>query len=180
MADEDLDMGEETTSTAPAKKGLMGGFLPMLLKWIAIAIGAIIVIVTVVVITLNVMGGNTTAQQTIPIAEEYSGRRETLDWFQAVGTIRTRTSDAVPASVMVEVVLGYRKEDKAASTEITERLVEIKDFLRRYFTEKTAAELQPMNEEKLKIEIRNAINDDILSNSKIRDVRFLSLEVIEQ
>lgn len=180
MADEDLGMDENTASAGPAKKGLMGGLLPTLLKWIAIAIGAIIVIVTVVVITLHVVGGNTTAQTTIPVAQEYSGRRETLDWFTSIGSIRTKTSDAVPASVLVEVVLGYKKDDKSAATEITARLIEIKDFLRRYFTEKRADDLRPMNEEKLKIEIRNSINDDILSNSKIKDVRFLSLEVIEQ
>ena len=44
----------------------------------------------------------------------------------------------------------------------------------------TAEDLRPRNEEKRRIEIRNAINDDILSSSKIRDVRFLSLQIIEQ
>jgi len=32
----------------------------------------------------------------------------------------------------------------------------------------------------LKIELRNAINDEILSGSKIRDVSFQQLDVIEQ
>ena len=58
--------------------------------------------------------------------------------------------------------------------------IEIKDYLRRYFTELTVEDLRPRNEEKRRIEIRNAINDDILSSSKIRDVRFLSLQIIEQ
>ena len=73
-----------------------------------------------------------------------------------------------------------KKADKAASTEITQRQIEIKDYLRRYFTELTVEDLRPRNEEKRRIEIRNAINDDILSSSKIRDVRFLSLQIIEQ
>ena len=41
-------------------------------------------------------------------------------------------------------------------------------------------ELKPQNEQKLKIELRNAINDEILSSSKIKDVSFQQLDVIEQ
>ncbi|HAH63334.1 MAG TPA: flagellar basal body protein FliL, partial [Treponema sp.] len=85
-----------------------------------------------------------------------------------------------PASVVVNIALGYKKDDKATATEITERKIELTDFLRRYFTEKTIAELKPQNEQKLKIELRNAINDEILSNSKIRDVSFQQLDVVEQ
>jgi flagellar FliL protein len=97
-----------------------------------------------------------------------------------LGQIRTKSSDILPASIVVEVVLGYKLDDKATASEITSRQIEIKDFLRRYFTEKTSLELRPSNEDKLRVEIRNSINDDILSTTKIRDVRFLSLEVIEQ
>jgi flagellar FliL protein len=97
-----------------------------------------------------------------------------------LGQIRTKSSDILPASIVVEVVLGYKLDDKTTASEITSMQIEIKDFLRRYFTEKTSLELRPSNEDKLRVEIRNSINDDILSTTKIRDVRFLSLEVIEQ
>ncbi|HOT63377.1 MAG TPA: flagellar basal body-associated FliL family protein, partial [Treponemataceae bacterium] len=63
-------------------------------------------------------------------------------------------------------------------TELSARLVELKDFLRTFFTRKTAAELK--NEDKIKIEIRNAINDNILSKSKIKDVRFTQYDIVEQ
>ena len=116
----------------------------------------------------------------IPVSQEYGSKREVLDWYTSLGQVSTKTSDAIPASVIVEVVLGYKQADKAASTEITQRQIEIKDYLRRYFTELTVEDLRPRNEEKRRIEIRNAINDDILSSSKIRDVRFLSLQIIEQ
>jgi len=119
-------------------------------------------------------------QTATPISQDYVGRREVLDWYTSLGSIRTKTSDAIPASVVVDVVLGYKSQDKITSAEITSRQIEIKDFLRRFFTEKTASELKPQNEDKLRIEIRNTINDDILSTSKIKDVRFLSLDVIEQ
>ena len=179
--DDDLDLGDDGgAAAAPKKKGGGGGFLPTLLKFVALGLGAVILIVTVVIVTMKIMGGNNTQQAVVPVTEEYSTNRELLDWYTSLGTLRTKTSDSMPASVMVEVVLGYKKEDKATSTEITQRSIELKDFLRRYFTQKTAEELAPQNEENLKIEIRNAINDQILSSSKIKDVRFMQLDVISQ
>ena len=181
MANESMDFEDnETTGESEKKSKGLGGLLPTLLKWVAIVLGAIILIVTVVVITMKIVGGNTSQQAVIPVSQEYGSKREVLDWYTSLGQISTKTSDSIPASVIVEVVLGYKQADKAASTEITQRQIEIKDYLRRYFTELTVEDLRPRNEEKRRIEIRNAINDDILSSSKIRDVRFLSLQIIEQ
>ena len=181
MANESMDFEDnETTGESEKKSKGLGGLLPTLLKWVAIVLGAIILIVTLVVITMKIVGGNTSQQAVIPVSQEYGSKREVLDWYTSLGQVSTKTSDAIPASVIVEVVLGYKQADKAASTEITQRQIEIKDYLRRYFTELTVEDLRPRNEEKRRIEIRNAINDDILSSSKIRDVRFLSLQIIEQ
>lgn len=183
MADEDtsLDDNDLDSSVGGKKKSKgMGGLLPTLLKWIAIVIGAIILIVTVVVITMKVMGTNNTATVAVPVSPEYTSKRELLSWYNSIGSIKTKTCDEVPASVIVEVVLGYKVDDKTTATEITQRQIEIKDFLRRYFTGKTTAELRPNNEAKLQMEIRNTINDDILSTSRIKDVKFLTLDVLEQ
>ncbi len=181
MANESMDFEDnETTGESEKKSKGIGGLLPTLLKWVAIVLGAIILIVTVVVITMKIVGGNAPQQAVIPVSSEYGSKREVLDWYTSLGQVSTKTSDAIPASVIVEVVLGYKQADKAASTEITQRQIEIKDYLRRYFTELTVEDLRPRNEEKRRIEIRNAINDDILSSSKIRDVRFLNLQIIEQ
>ena len=140
----------------------------------------VITVIFISVLCSCISGGNTSQQAVIPVSQEYGSKREVLDWYTSLGQVSTKTSDAIPASVIVEVVLGYKQADKAASTEITQRQIEIKDYLRRYFTELTVEDLRPRNEEKRRIEIRNAINDDILSSSKIRDVRFLSLQIIEQ
>ncbi|MBQ5999886.1 MAG: flagellar basal body-associated FliL family protein [Treponema sp.] len=181
MADDGLDGLEEGgASFSPSKKGGMGGALPGLLKWVAIALGAIILIVVIVVVTFNILSKNTPSTPSVPISDEYVTQREILDWYTSLGAIRTKTSDDISASVVVDIALGYKKDDKATSTEITQRNIELKDFLRRYFTEKTIAELKPQNEQKLKIELRNAINDEILSTSKIKDISFLQLDVLEQ
>ena len=182
MSDEGLNIndGAMETGSSPKKKGGIGAIFPTLLKWCAIVVGAIILVVTVVVITMKIMNSNTPATTAIASTEEITTKREQLDWYTSLQQIRTKTNDPIPASVLVDVVLGYKKDDKATSTEITSRNVEIRDFLRRYFTGKSSLELKPGNEEALRIEIRNTINDDILSTSRIKDVRFLSLEVIEQ
>lgn len=175
--DINLEGGEAGAGDGQGRK--KGGMLPQLLKWVAVVLGALVFIVTVVVVTVNIMGGAGNNQTDIPVSEEYTVLREELGWFQsAIGTIQTRTSDVPPASVVVDIALGYGIDDKITSSELTGRIVELKDFLRSFFQKKTADDLR--NEEKIKIEIRNSINDNILSKSKIKDVRFTKYEIVEQ
>ena len=55
MADDGLDGLDEESSGGSAKKGGIGGLIPSLLKWIAIALGAIILIVVIVVVTMKIV-----------------------------------------------------------------------------------------------------------------------------
>lgn len=114
--------------------------------------------------------------------EEYRFvENEEFDWYKHIGTIQTFTSEEPPATVKATVYLGYKKDDKATSAEIIENQIEIKEFLRVYFRGKSASELKNVNnEEKFKIEIRNGINDRILSKSKIREIKFEQLDIVEQ
>lgn len=184
MADDEelnLDDGGAGVS-APAKKG-GSGLLPNLLKWIVIGIAAVIVIVVVSLVTvkLTMKGSAGNSFNPASVTEEDTGPREYYDWYKSIGTIQTFTSDNPPATVRVNVLLGYKKEDKACSTEITNTSVEIKEFLRLYFRSKSASELKiAENEAKFKIEIKNGINDTVLSSSKIRSVSFDQLDVVEQ
>ena len=182
MADEGAadDLGGEFGGDAPAKKGGIGGLFSGLLKWILIAVAGVILVVTIVIITNKITNSGGKNQVSAPVSEEYSARREEYDWYTSIDQIRTQTSDSIPANVSVTVAFGYKKDDKQASTEITARRIEIIDFLRRFFSEKTTEELRPQNEEQLKQQIRDQINDDILSNSRIRAVKFTAKDVIQQ
>lgn len=182
MADDDDILDDGGSGGASEKKGGLGGLLSGLLKWVIIALAAIIVIVVIVVVTMKIAGKNATRVTAIPTSEEYvSGQREIYDWYTSLGLIQTTTSDDPPATVRVDVALAYKKDDKTTSTEITQRTVELKAFLRRYFSSKTAAELRnAANEDALENEIKNGINDKILSSSRIRDVVFQQKDVIEQ
>ncbi len=183
MADEEeLNLDDGDSGSAPAKKGGGGGLLSGLLKWIIIGLAAIIVIVVVVVVTVKITSNNKTTAQAIPASEEYvSGQREIYDWYTSLGLIQTTTCDEPPATVRIDVALAYKKDDKLTSTEITQRQVELKSFLRRFFNSKTSSEIRNANnEDALENEIKNGINDKILSSSRIRDVVFLQKDVIEQ
>lgn len=181
MADEDEINLDDNGSSSSEKKGGLGGVFSSLLKWIIIGLSAIIVIVVVVVITVKITGKNSTAVTAIPASEEYvSGQREIYDWYQSLGVIQTTSADNPPATIRVDIALGYKKDDKATSTEITQRTVELKAFLRRYFNGKTAYDLRAANEDAILNEIRNGINDKILSSSRIRAVEFQQKDVIQQ
>ncbi|MCH5294639.1 MAG: flagellar basal body-associated FliL family protein [Treponema sp.] len=174
------DLGDDLGGSSGGKKGGLKGVVPGLLKWILIGVGAVILIVTIVVITTLILNKGGKKQTFIPVSEEYTTQREDYDWYTSLDQIRTSTSDAMPASVSVTIALGYKKDDKAASAEITSRRIEIIDFLRRFFSEKTVEELKPQNEEVLKQQIRDQINDDILSNARIRAVMFTAKDVVQQ
>ncbi|MGP1454370.1 MAG: flagellar basal body-associated FliL family protein [Treponema sp.] len=182
MADEnenlavDSDMSEGLAESPIKSKKT--GLISRLLKYIALVLAALIFIVTVVVITVNLMAKKGKSHSEYPIAEQYRDSRELLQWYSAIGQIKALTMDTVPGTVIVNIELGYPTNDKATPQELTARLVELKDFLRSYFQNKSIAELR--QEEKIKIEIRNEINDNILSKTKIKGVAFTQYDIIEQ
>lgn len=110
----------------------------------------------------------------IPSADDYKSDAAVYSW---TSDYEIKTNNADGAGVTVAVVLGYKLDDKATSTEIIARDVELREYLRRFFMGKTSAELSPKNEDNLKMEIRNGINDFILSSSKIRAVAIKSLDI---
>jgi len=184
MADnpDDLDLeGSETVSTdAPSKKasGLVA-LLPNLLKFAAIGLGALIFIVTVSVITYRLLSGSGASQTVVSVTEAYQPKRPQLSWFTTIGVIRTRTKDPTPYSVVVNVLLGYDLDSKVAQNELTNRLYELKDFVRTFFSLKTASELKPENESQLKLEMRTMLNERLLNDARIREILFQQLDVVE-
>ena len=85
-----------------------------------------------------------------------------------------KTADG--AAVSLSVSFGYKTDDKATFTEIMAQEDIIAVYLRQFIAQKSAADLSPKNDDTLKTEIRNAVNDEILSSSHIHAVRFNSLK----
>jgi len=180
--DLDLEGDGAPDSGGPAKKGGgLGNLLPTILKFVAIGIGALIFIITVCVITYNIMnkGGKSQTVLQDPTSP-YSGKRPEYNYYDMIGSITTKTKDFPSAStVTVEMIIGYDLNDLNASAELVSRRYELRDFVRRYFTGKYASDLVPEREEELKKEIREMLNTRFLDTARARIILFNRLDVSE-
>ena len=177
----DLEGGDSQLESSTKKRSGLMALLPRLLKFVAIGLGALIFIVTVAVITYNIMnrGGKNQTAIADP-ASPYRPERQEYTIFASIGSVRTRTKDTSSSyAVIVDMVIGYDLNDKKAQSELTSRQYELRDFVRSYFSGKYHMELLPENETRLKKEIVEYINQRILAKSKIRDVFFNQLDVTE-
>jgi flagellar FliL protein len=182
MGDDDgLDLGGDDVTgidSAGKKSGGLSGLLPNLLKFVAIGLGALIFIVTVAAITYKILSNRGESQTVIDPTSEYVGTRPQYATFNLIGQMSTRTRDQTH-TVVVDMVIGYDLNNNAASTELTARVVQLRDFTRQYFSSKYYAELEPENEAKLKQEIREMLNTRYLDIAKIREIYFIKLDVME-
>jgi len=181
MSDSDdleLDGGDGPGIDAPKKTSGLAALLPNLLKFVAIGLGAMIFIITVSVITYNILNRGGQSQTVIPANSPFVGSRPQYSVFTSIGLIRTSTRDPNPYSVVVDMIVGYDLNDNAASTEMTGRLYELRDFVRTYFRSKTADDLKPENEPRLKQEIVELLNTKVLNSAKARIILFNQLDVM--
>ncbi|MDR1867613.1 MAG: flagellar basal body-associated FliL family protein [Treponema sp.] len=184
MADaDDIDLNAEEAEGAEEgakkKSNKLALLLPNLLKFVAIGLAAVLFIVTIVIITFNILNKNSRSQTVLPEESVYNTTHQQYQWSTIVGTVRATTRDPVPWAVTVDVVLGYQQNNAAAQAEIVNRQYELRDFIRNYFSSKRAEELTPENEITLKQEIIERLNTRILTNAKILVVTFNQLSVSE-
>ncbi len=188
MSDEEFypeeDGGEGESTAAAGKKKI--GFLPAvvidILKWSAIVIGAIIFIVVVVVITVNTMGGG--SQATVSRLPQHSEFEQTaleeLEWFGQIGDIRGSTADQVRRTFIISPHIGYTTGSDRTLQELIRRQIQIHETIAVYFSSRPVVELQGVeNRERVKRELREAINRIMSSEAQIRDVAFTRYEFIE-
>ncbi|GHU09147.1 hypothetical protein FACS1894151_06340 [Spirochaetia bacterium] len=178
-SDIDLEDGDAPAPEGGSAKKTSGlaALLPNLLKFVAIGLGALIFIVTVVIITVNLMsGGGKSQTAAAQPASAYAADTKTYSYSKIIGMVRTQTSDG-KHMVSVDLAMGYDENDKNIASELTARQYELKDFVRNFFKNKSASELE--NEERIKTEILENINTRILTKSKIRKVTFDQLDVTE-
>jgi len=180
---DDIEGGDAPEGASPAKKksGGMGNILPTILKFVAIGLGATVFIVTVSIITVNIVNSKGASQTVISDpSSPYVGKRPEYAYYDMLGSITVRTSDyPVSVSVTVDMIIGYDLSDSAASLELVSRRFELRDLIRRYFAQKTAAELAPEREDTLKAEIREMLNTRFLDSRGARIILFNRLDVME-
>lgn len=109
-------------------------------------------------------------------ADDYTSEKEVYSWSPEFFA-KNKTADG--AEVSFSVCFGYKSYDDTTPAEIEKCKDVIPDYLHRYIAEKSVADFSPKNEEALKSEIENAINDEIFISGRVRDVRFVNLNVAE-
>ena len=116
MSDEQQDLNLEDVGAGaedvggPRRGGLLSGMLLNILKWAAIGIGAIIIVVTTTVITFRVLNKGT--PRTSPPFPAYAAKTQPLASYDDIEQIRGQTADETPAVFLLQVSLGYDPADK--------------------------------------------------------------------
>ena len=107
---------------------------------------------------------------TVPSSENISQNRDVLSWSKEIAA-ENKASDG--GKVSLSVVLAYT--DKNTAAEITAQNDIIAVYLKNLISQKTTADFSPKNEAALQAEIRDYINDNIITG-RVRDVRFMELD----
>ncbi len=167
---EDVGAGAEDVS-GPRRGGLLSGMLLTILKWAAIGIGAVIIVVTTTIITVRIASKGNNPQGLAAISPAYAGKSEPLASFDDIEQIRGQTADDPPAIFLMQVSLGYDPKDKQISVEIGNRRREIQDLILKTISQKKAAELAPAQYGVVQNELKDLINM-VMQNGKVQSVMF--------
>jgi len=184
MADEQQDMNLEDVGAGveeaggPRRGGLFSGLILNILKWAAIGVGVIIVVVTTTVVTFNALKKGASSQNLAAISPAYQAKEPPLAYYDNIDQIRGQTADETPAVYLLRVSLGYDPNDKQISVEIGQREREIQNMLLKLISQKTVAELSPAHYDALQEELKDSINA-VLTGGKIKSVVFREFTVVK-
>ncbi len=181
MSDEEVFAEEEIAGGEGQELGGKTGFIPAvvlrLLKWVALGLGAVIFIVTIVVVTVSIL--NKGPQNVVYPSDslEYSELPDILQWYD-LKEIRVRTADEQPITVIIHPKLGYEMENTAIQTDLIARNEIIVDRIRSFFANKKASELTADKEKQIKNELKQAINK-LVEKQSVQEIIFLEYNTIE-
>lgn len=172
----DEDPAEDSNA---ARDNGTGPGLARILMLLGVGLGIVIAIVSIVVITVDILNQQSKPALTAALPEEeYRTATPIYQYVGTIGEIHTHTSDAQPYAITVAINLGFDMKDQDSPVEVNARMPQIRDFLRRYFTGKSAADLTPDKEQLIKDDIRDNLNH-ILSKPAVKEVLFDRLDVVK-
>ena len=166
---------KENNPTGISTAGLILNILGVSISSIYVII---ILIITGSVIGYNVLNSRSEGQTILDPTSEYIGARPQYSTFSLIGQLNTRTRDQTH-TVVVDMLIEYDFNNNAAQTELTGRVNQLREFTRNFFASKYYSDLTPENEERLKQEIREILNDRYLDTAKVRGIIFNKLDIME-
>jgi flagellar protein FliL len=167
---EDVGAGAEDVA-GPRKGGLLSGMLLTILKWAAIGIGAVIIVVTTTVITVKLVNKGNNNQGLSAVSPAYSTKEPAWQVYDGIDQIRGTTADDPAGLFMLQVSLGYDEKEKEVSVEIGNRKRQIQDLIIKFVSKKSAADLVPSHYDELQQELQDQINT-IMTSGKVKSVMF--------
>ncbi len=181
MGDEEVFAEEEIAGGVGQELGDKTGFLPAvvirLLKWVALGLGAIIFIVSIVVVTVKFLNKGPQNVVYPSASESYQETPPILQWYD-LEQIRARTSDDRPVTVIVNPKLGYEMGNAKIQTDLIQRREYLVDAVRTFFSLKKESDLTPDKEGMLKEELREHLNK-LVDNQEIQEIVFIEFNVVE-
>ncbi|MDR1893274.1 MAG: flagellar basal body-associated protein FliL [Spirochaetales bacterium] len=160
------------------KSSALKSLLPKILKWVAIILAAVIFIVTVVFFTMKILNRGTTGLTQANASDVLVAKTPAYDWY-SIPEIRSRTADQPPATVIVEIRLGYESGSKAIQGELVRRENQLFDLVRQYFSRKTREELSPNNEAVVKQELQEQLNRLLTIGNAVQQIVFRQYNVYD-
>jgi flagellar protein FliL len=175
---EDVGGGED--AGGPRKPGIFSGLVLTILKWAAIVVGIILVVVTVTFFTVRALEKGREPQNTAASSSGYQSKEPPLSYTDTsvIGSIRGQTADTEPATFLVEIRIGYDQESKQVQTEIGQRSAQILDLCLKYLSKRTADELSPAYYELIQDDLRSRING-VMTTGKVKSVVFNQFSVMK-
>ena len=184
MADKDDDFmeGEDAAGAGEAKEGgakkpiFASAFLMQILKWVAIILGSVLFIVTVVVIVVNIMGVGQQKTDRVAESPEYETVVPVLGWYTGIVELRGVTTDS--KTYVVKMLIGYDKADPNMEPAIAERRVQITDMLLTWFSKQDGSFLVSItNRDQIRETIKAEINH--MLEKPVKDIRFESFQILD-
>jgi flagellar FliL protein len=180
MADDEQQFEEERdVSTEEVEPGKKLGFLPaivfQILKWVLIGVAGVILVVTISVVTFNLLFQGKISESSHSSSPEYRDNKIIYEEFTNIPTVRGVTTDNPPKAFMATFTLGYVKGKTTTQTELIARTQAIHNLMLIFLSNRTSDELGP----KYYIEIQDALGERIndIMIDKIENVKIQELTV---
>ena len=178
MSDEEGFLDESVTGEEEQPGGARTGFLPAIvitiLKWAAIALGAIIFVVTVGIITNKVTGRGREVAGIAPYSPDYEQDNIEREYFNTdLDSIRGTTADDPPVSFLASVTIGYEAGKTAIQTELVSKKEIIRNTVLKYFGQKKASDLLTQHFGRIEDELTTIIN------GRLRKGQIIELLIME-
>jgi flagellar FliL protein len=180
MADDDQQFEDDRDVTPDeVEAGKRFGFLPaivfQILKWVAVGIVGILLVVTISYVTYQVLNKGRLSESPHTTSPEYRDKKIIYEVFTNIPTVRGVTNDTPPRAYMANFTIHYTKGKTNTQAELIARTQSIHNLVLLFLSNRSGDELGP----RYYIEIQDALTERIndIMIEKIEDVKIQELTV---